>query len=84
MKKLFYPAVFHKAEEGGFWIQFPDFPECITQGEDFLESYKMAVEVLSIGIASKIKNKEKIPKASAPEEIYISDDGVIVMIENVR
>lgn len=25
MKKLFYPAIFHFAEEGGFWISFPDF-----------------------------------------------------------
>lgn len=32
MDKLFYPAVFHTAEEGGFWITFPDFPECLTQG----------------------------------------------------
>lgn len=21
-----YPAIFHKAEEGGFWITFPDLP----------------------------------------------------------
>ena len=27
MSKLFYPAVFHCAEEGGFWISFPDFPD---------------------------------------------------------
>lgn len=32
MDKLFYPALFHKAEEGGFWITFPDFPEAMTQG----------------------------------------------------
>lgn len=31
--RLFYPAVFHKAEEGGFWVSFPDFPECMTQGD---------------------------------------------------
>lgn len=37
MKKLFYPALFHKAEEGGFWITFPDFPECMTQGENMPE-----------------------------------------------
>lgn len=27
MEKLFYPAIFHTAEEGGFWITFPDLPE---------------------------------------------------------
>ena len=37
MKKLFYPAVFHIAEEGGYWVTFPDFPECLTQGENMQE-----------------------------------------------
>ena len=27
MNKLFYPAIFHEAEEGGFWVEFPDIPE---------------------------------------------------------
>ena len=26
MNKLFYPALFHEAEEGGFWVSFPDIP----------------------------------------------------------
>lgn len=29
MDRLFYPAVFHRAEEGGFWVTFPDIPECM-------------------------------------------------------
>ena len=31
MNKLMYSALFHKADEGGFWVSFPDFPECLTQ-----------------------------------------------------
>lgn len=46
MDKLFYPAVFHTAEEGGFWITFPDFPECLTQGGNMQEAYEMAVDAL--------------------------------------
>ena len=41
MNKLFYPAIFHTAEEGGFWITFPDFPECITEGDDMEDAYRM-------------------------------------------
>lgn len=33
MNRLFYLALFHKAEEGGFWISFPDIPECLTEGD---------------------------------------------------
>lgn len=31
MSKLFYPAVFHCAEEGGFWVTFPDIPEWLNE-----------------------------------------------------
>lgn len=47
MDKLFYPAIFHTAEEGGFWITFPDFPECLTQGGNMQEAYEMAVDALA-------------------------------------
>ncbi len=46
MNKLFYPAVFHKAEDGGLWVSFPDIPECLTQGDDMQQAYEMAVEAL--------------------------------------
>lgn len=44
MNKYFYPAIFHDDEKGGYWISFPDFPECMTQGENIEEAYNMAVE----------------------------------------
>ena len=44
MDKLFYPAIFHKADEGGFWITFPDIPECMTQGDDMQQAYDLVVE----------------------------------------
>ena len=31
MNKLFYPAIFHEAEEGGFWVEFPDIPEWLNE-----------------------------------------------------
>ena len=40
------PAVFRKAEEGGFWVSFPDLPECMTQGDSMNEAYEMAVDAL--------------------------------------
>ena len=39
MNKLFYPALFHEAEEVGFWITFTYIPECMTQGEDMQQAY---------------------------------------------
>ena len=80
MNRLFYPAIFHKAEEGGFWISFPDFPECFTEGDDMQEAYERAVDALGLAIVSRKEEKEKIPVPTEINEIK-SDNGVIVVLE---
>lgn len=79
MKKIFYPAVFHKAEEGGYWITFPDIPECITEGDNMDEAYNMAVDALGLALTERIKEKEKFPQASDVENI--SENGTIVVVQ---
>ena len=51
MNKLFYPALFHKAEEGGFWVTFPDLPECMTQGDNMEEAYNYLLNDINIIVA---------------------------------
>lgn len=80
MNKLFYPTIFHKAEEGGFWISFPDFPECFTEGDDMQQVYEMAVEALGLTLTSRKEAKEEIPKPSEVDKIKI-EDGTIVIVE---
>ena len=57
MNKLFYPAVFHEAEEGGFWVTFPDFPECFTEGDDMTQAYEMAFDALGLCLSSRETEK---------------------------
>lgn len=78
--KLFYPAIFHKAEEGGFWVTFPDISECMTQGDDMTQAYEMAVEALGLAITSRLEEKEVIPVASQPDEINVKE-GFLVVVE---
>lgn len=80
MNKLFYPAVFHRAEEGGFWVSFPDFPECLTEGDDMTQAYEMAVEALGLALVSRKKEKEELPIPSEMDQVVV-DDGVLVVIE---
>ena len=80
MNRLFYPAVFHKAEEGGFWVTFPDIPECMTQGDDMQGAYEMAVDSLGLSLSTMEDNGETIPKASSLDEVN-SEDGTLVSIE---
>lgn len=81
MNKMFYPAVFHQdSGETGFWVSFPDFPECFTEGENIEQAYEMAVEALGLAITSRKKENEEIPKASQLNEIE-EDGGVLAIIE---
>ena len=81
MNKLFYPAIFHKAEEGGFWVSFPDFPECLTDGDDMAQAYEMAMDALGLALADMIDNNEQVPAASVPDQIDIEPDSYLVIVE---
>lgn len=81
MNKLFYPALFHKAEEGGFWISFPDIPECLTDGDNMEQAYQMAVDALGLALTDMEDNHIAFPKPSPAHQIKIDDDAIIVVIE---
>ncbi|MCQ2466395.1 MAG: type II toxin-antitoxin system HicB family antitoxin [Clostridia bacterium] len=70
----FYSAIFHEADEGGYWVTFPDFPECMTQGETLEEAYKMASEALGLCIDEKLRNDVELPNPSKPVD-YMVDMG---------
>ena len=81
MKKLFYPAIFHIADEGGFWITFPDIPECMTQGDSMQEAYEMAVDALGLALTSREQEKSKIPMPSDLTAIHVGADEYCVIVE---
>ena len=80
MNKLFYPAIFHVDEESGFWVSFPDFPECFTEGDDMDKAYEMAVDALGLAITSREKGGEEIPKPSLPDVVQ-KEEGILVIVE---
>lgn len=61
MKRVFYLAVFHE-EDNRYWISFPDFPECFSEGNTIEESFMNAQEALELCIEEKISNNEMLPK----------------------
>ena len=81
MNRLFYPALFHKAEEGGFWISFPDIPECLTEGDNMEEAYNMAIDALGLCLSDMEKNNIPFPAPSPVDKITVDEDAVLVVIE---
>lgn len=74
MNHYFYPAIFHNCDEGGYWISFPDFPECLSQGDSIEEAYEMASDALGLCIDEKIRSNEPLPQVSTPVD-YILQTG---------
>ena len=81
MRQYFYPAIFHTAEEGGFWVSFPDFPECLTEGDSAEDAYQMAIEALGLALTDRRRNQEPLPAPSAPNQIPLDDDSHIDIIQ---
>ena len=65
----YYFAVFMPAVEGGYVVQFPDFPEAFTQGESLGECLTMGAEVLAIAVEEYARARKPVPVASSLAEI---------------
>jgi antitoxin HicB len=59
--KIEYPAIFDPAEESGYTITFPDFPEAISEGDTLEEANYNATEVLDLTLKSRMEDNELIP-----------------------
>lgn len=81
MNKLFYPAIFHIADEGGFWVTFPDLPECMTQGDNMQQAYEMAVDALGLAITSREEERMELPTPSQPQELVVLANEYCVVVE---
>lgn len=77
---MMYPAIFHEAEEGGYWVEFPDLPGCVTQGNDAQEAYLMAVEALGLMLTTEKGLEDNIPEPSDVKDIECPEGCKIVII----
>ena len=76
MNKI-YPAIFHVAEEGGFWVEFPDLEGCVTNGATLEEAFAMAKEALAL----YLDGMEELPKATALESLETEKGARAMLVE---
>lgn len=81
MTKLTYPAIFHPEADGGYFVDFPDLPGCVTEGNTLSEAMEMAEDALSIYLDSLKEDKDPYPKASAPDDIKIKGRDFVSLVE---
>lgn len=67
-----YPAIFHH-ENDGYWVEFPDFEGCLTQGDTIAEALANAQEALTGCIMVMLEDKKTIPSPSDISIISAAD-----------
>jgi len=88
--KIVYPLKLHKAEEGGYWAEFPDLPGCISEGDSEEEVLSMARDALSGWLAVRFERNFSIPEASSLKGKNVRwvepnpDVGIPLMIRKIR
>lgn len=80
--KLIYPAVFKpfSDQSGGYVVEFPDLPGCVTEGKDLEEAIEMGMDAASGWILGELKNGKQIPKASGYSEIAAKNEYMVNML----
>jgi len=80
--KLIYPAVFKPFSDksGGYVVEFPDLPGCVTEGKDLGQAIEMGIDAASGWILGELEDGKKIPSASDYSEIVAKNRCMVNML----
>ena len=72
MKQLTYRILLNKEPEGGYTVNVPSLPGCITYGNNVEHAIEMAKEAIELYIESLVENGEDVPDESNTLEYSIT------------
>lgn len=80
--KTIYPAVFKpfSDQSGGYVVEFPDLPGCVTEGKDLEQAIEMGIDAASGWILGELEDGNQIPHASAYSEISAENGCIVNML----
>ncbi len=76
MKNYVYQAIITKDEEGGYDVEFPDFPGCFTCGDNLQEAGEMAMDAAATYVGALVKDGLSVPAPTYREP----DEGEMPML----
>lgn len=77
--KTAYPAIVH-AEEGGFWVEFPDLEGCYSDGDTLADAIANAADALGGYLCSMMDRGIEAPAASDVKAIDAGGDFVTIIV----
>ena len=80
--KLTYPACFYPCEqkEGGYTVEVPDLPGCVSEGESLADAILMATDAASGWVLDELEDGKPAPPASAPDSVVPDAGGFVSML----
>ena len=80
--KIIYPAVFRPFSDGsgGFVVEFPDLPGCVTEGRNLEEAIEMGIDAASGWILGELEDGEQIPVASEYKDIVAAENEIVNLL----
>lgn len=77
--KTAYPAIVH-AEEGNYWVEFPDLEGCFSDGESLADAISNASDALGGYLCSMMDRNIDAPRASDVKGIDAGSDFVTIIV----
>lgn len=74
-----YPAVFH-CEETGYWVEFPDLPGCLSEGEDAAQALAQASAALGGYLCSLLDRGLELPQPSRIQALNAGGEDFVSMV----
>lgn len=74
-----YPAIFHK-DEGSYWVEFPDLPGCVTEGETIAEAVSEASSALGAFLCAMMDRNLEIPDPSRVQSLTASGEDFVSVV----
>ena len=80
--KLTYPACFYqrKKKKGGYTVEVPDLPGCVSEGDSLAEAILMATDAASGWVLDELEDGNPAPQASSPDKVIPEAGGFVSML----
>lgn len=80
--KLVYPALFKPFSDksGGFVVEFPDLPGCVTEGKNLKDAIEMGIDAASGWILGELEDGEGFPEASKYQDITVGEGEMVNLL----
>ena len=77
--KYIYPAIFTE-EKDGVLVDFPDLPNCYTDGANLEEAFENAEDALALALWHLEEERADIPVPSAPAALTVPKSASVALV----